>query len=282
MQSLRQRWGWAAQILVLGWVVGLGTSLPAAPMDLFPDAGLEAAVRSQVFAKRGNREPLVEADVAQVSTIVARGRGIRSLAGLEKCRSLAMLDVAANDVTDLGPLAGLARLQFLDLQSNRVSELGPLANVTTLQYLHLGDNAVGEVSALAGLTNLATLHLSGNRVSSIAPLMGLHRLTSLYLNDNWLSSMDGIGSLRSLSSLALSGNRISDLKPLQGLNGLQYLFLERNQIRDLDDLQVWLKKDESERFAPYIQIYLAGNPLGSVARRRSVPALKAAGIRILP
>jgi internalin A len=269
-------------MMVLAWVLGLGTSLPAAQVNLFPDAGLEAAVRSQVFAKRGNREPLVEADVAQVSTIVARGRGIRSLVGLEKCRSLAMLDLAVNEVADLGPLAGLARLQFLDVQSNRVAQLAPLAKVTTLQYLHLGDNAVGDVSVLAGLTNLSTLHLSGNRVSAIGPLTGLHRLTSLYLNDNRLSSMEGLGSLRSLSSLSLSGNRISDLKPLQGLSGLQYLFLERNQIRDVADLQAWLEKDESERFAPYVQIHLGGNPLGSAVRRRAIPALKEAGIRILP
>lgn len=282
MQSRQRLFGWAIRLLGGGWVLWQGMLASGAQGDLFPDAGLEAAVRSQVFAKRDNRDPLVEADVAQVSTIVARGRGIRSLAGLEKCRSLAMLDLAANQVMDLGPLTGLARLQFLDLQSNRVTELGPLATMTALQYLHLGENVVGDVSPLAGLTNLSTLHLSGNRVAELGPLLGLRRLTSLYLNDNWLPSIDGIGTLRSLSSLALSGNRISDLKPLRGLNGLQYLFLERNQIRDVADLRAWLESDEADRFAPYVQIHLAGNPLGSVARRKSVPALKAAGMRIWP
>ncbi len=142
-----------------------GMAVSGAEGDLFPDPALEAAVRSQVFAKRSNREPLVEGDVAQVSTIVARGRGIRSLAGLEKCRGLAMLDVAGNQIADLEPLTGLARLQFLDLQSNRVVDVSPLAKVSALQYLHLGENLVSDAAPLAGLNHLSALYLNGNRLT---------------------------------------------------------------------------------------------------------------------
>jgi hypothetical protein len=162
--------------------------------SLFPDPNLEAAVRQQVFAKRHNSEPLVEADVVNVSTIDAKHRGITNLAGLEKCRSLAMLDIAGNSVTDLSPLSNLARLQFLDAQSNRISDLKPLASMTALQYLHLADNKVSDISPLAGLTNLASLYLSRNEVECIAPLRRLSRLASLYLD----------------------GNRIMDIRPLEG------------------------------------------------------------------
>ncbi len=282
MQTLKRFAGRAAGLLGACGVLLHGVSAAGSDGVLFRDPGLESAVRSQVFSKRGNTEPLVEADVAQVSTVVARASGIRSLAGLEACRSLAMLDLAGNRVADLGPLAGLARLQFLDLQSNRVANVDSLSNIKALQYLHLGGNEIADVTPLSGLTNLSALYLGGNRVSGLDPLLGLPRLTSLYLDDNRLSSIDGVSRLKSLSSLSLSGNRISDVKPLNGLHGLQYLFLERNQIRELTDLRAWLEADREERFAPYVEIHLGGNPLSSGARRTGIPGLKAAGFRIVP
>lgn len=282
MQLLERPGRLVAGLLVALWAIGQGVVVHGGEGDLFPDPALEAAVRSQVFGKRNNREPLVEADVVQVSTVTARGRGIRSLAGLEKCRGLAMLDLAGNRISDLEPLGGLSRLQFLDVQSNRVSNLSPLSTLTALQYLHAGENEITDASPLAGLTNLSALYLGGNRLGELTPLLGLKRLTSLYVEDNRIEGIDGIGRLSGLSSLSLSGNRVADLRPLVGLTGLQYLFLERNRIRDLAQLKAWLDGDREDRFAPYVQIHLAGNPLGSKARAVELPGLRAAGIRVVP
>lgn len=267
-----KRFGWA---LVL-WLATLG----GASAQLFPDPGLEAAVRRQVFAKRDTQEPLVEADVVNVSTVEARQLGIRRLDGLEKCRNLAMLDLAGNQVSGLAPLAGLARLQFLDLQGNRVEDLSPIATNAALQYLHLAGNQVRSLAPLAGLTNLSALYLSRNRVEDPRPLLGLRRLAALYLDDNRIASIEGLGQLRALSSLSLSGNRIDDLRPLTSLPGLQYLFLERNRLQDLQVLIDWLKSDAGQRFAPFLHLYLADNPLGSVARTRQLETLRGLGVRL--
>jgi len=261
-------------------VLALATAPVPLHAQLFPDQGLEAAVRRQVFAKRDTTEPLVEADVVNVSTVEARNRGVRNLAGLEKCRNLAMLELGGNAVVDLGPLCGLPRLQFLDVQSNRVENLGPLAGVPALQYLHLAHNQLRDVRPLAGLTNLSALYLSGNQLESLAPLLGLSRLASLYLDDNRLRSLEGLGRLRGLSTLSLSGNRIADLRPLAGLEGLQLLFLERNRIQDLTALVEWLKSDRDQRFAPFLQVHLDGNPLSSDARRHQWEALRSTGVRL--
>src|SRR5436190_596909 len=59
----------------------------AAADDLFPDKNLEAVVRQQVFDKRNKPDPLVEADVVNVSTISGKGKKIANLQGLEKCKS---------------------------------------------------------------------------------------------------------------------------------------------------------------------------------------------------
>src|SRR5687768_17370482 len=81
----------------------------AAP--LFPDKNLEKAVRKHVFEKRDNDKPLVEADVANLSTIDAKNLGITNLAGLEKCISLAALDLSKNKLTDVSALKDLKLVQ---------------------------------------------------------------------------------------------------------------------------------------------------------------------------
>lgn len=267
-------------LTVLLAVSGGGLGATAWADGLFTDPNLEAAVRRQVFAKRGTTDPLVEGDVVNVSTIDARHLGIVQLTGLEKCRNLAMIELGGNRVQDLGPLAGLPRLQYLDLQGNQVADLGPVASLPGLQYLQVAGNRVRSVAPLAGLTNLSALYLGGNRIEDIRPLLGLTRLSSLYLEDNRIRSIEGLGGLRGLSSLSLSGNRLEDLRPLRGLEGVQHLFLERNRIRDLDALLAWVASDTEHRFAPFLQVYLAGNPLGSEARSRQWPALEATGVRV--
>jgi Leucine-rich repeat (LRR) protein len=117
-------------------------------------------------------------------------------------------------------------------------------------------------------------------VEDITPLTDLRRLASLYVDDNRLRSIDGVGKLRGLSSLSVSGNRISDLRPLAGLDSLQLLFLERNRIQDLAFLIEWAKGDKEQRFAPFLRLYLDGNPLGSTARKSQLDELRKMGVRL--
>src|SRR3954463_10691090 len=86
--------------------------------SIFPDKNLEAAVRKFVFEKRDNDKPIVESDVVQLSTINGVGMNIKDLTGLEKCRSLASLDLARNQISNLSPLKGLANVQYLNLAGN--------------------------------------------------------------------------------------------------------------------------------------------------------------------
>src|SRR5436309_8579054 len=134
------------------WLIGALTSTLSAgaraaetnqsPVVNFPDKNLEKAVRKFVFEKRDNDKPLVEADLVTLSTIQATGMGITNLAGLEKCESLASLDLAKNKITDLQPLKNLARIQYLNLAENQIADLSPLSSVSALQYIELSHNRV--------------------------------------------------------------------------------------------------------------------------------------------
>src|SRR5256884_217508 len=229
---------------------------------VFKDKNLENAVRKFVFDKRDNDKPIVETDVINLSTIQGVGMEIADLSGLEKCASLASLDLSKNRIKVLTPLKGLGKLQYLNLADNQVEDIAPLAEVKALQYLELSNNQVKDLKPLNGLTNLASLYLSNNRITGLAPIVGLPRMASLYLDANQINSLAGPGRPGSLTTLSLSRNALSDIAPLEGLTNLFYLFLENNKIRDLTPLVKMTKADfEGEkRFAPFLNLYVKGNP----------------------
>src|SRR5438132_9962188 len=94
-------------VLSLAAVFVLLASYPTAADDLFPDKNLEAVVRKYVFEKRNKADPLVEADVVNISTIEGKGKKIANLQGLEKCKSLALLDLENNDISDISAIKDL-------------------------------------------------------------------------------------------------------------------------------------------------------------------------------
>ena len=91
-----------------------------------------------------------------------------------------------------------------------------------------------------------------------------------------------MSKLGGLSLLKLSDNCIKDISGLPKQMQIRMLLLERNKIRDLANLVAAAKTDsESEkRFAPFLRLYLTGNPLSDVAKTKQVEALKGYGVRV--
>jgi internalin A len=254
---------------------------PPPAAKLFPDSALEAAVRRNVFAKRENQEPLAEQDVQNISTIEAHSAGIKDLTGLEKCTALALLDVAKNQVTNLAPIKGLARLQSLTLTGNQVADISPLSECKALQYIELTGNKVEDLKPLSGLAALNSLYLSDNQIKDATPVFSCTKLWSLYLDGNKLTGIQGVGALHGLTTLSLRKNALTDLSPLEPLEQLNMIFLENNQLADVAPLHRMLKKDFEgrKRFAPFVRIWLNGNPLSDESKKL-VDELKHLGCRI--
>src|SRR5207249_3645025 len=63
---------------------------------------------------------------------------------------------------------------------------------------------------------------------------------------------------------------------------LRILALNKNKITDLGPLVKWAKADaeKDKRFAPYLRLYLAGNPLSDDAKTKQLPELKKVGVRL--
>ena len=84
-------------------------------------------------------------------------------------------------------------------------------------------------------------------------------------------------------TLDLDDNQIADLSPLTKQTELSLLMVERNKIADLAPLVAMSKADAEgqRRFAPYLRLYLSGNPLSEAAKTKQLEALKGYGLRIL-
>lgn len=249
---------------------------------LFPDKNLEAVVRKNVFEKRNNKEPLTEKDVENISTITGKAKGIKDLTGLEKCYSLAALDLEGNEITDLSPLKELDNIQTINLSKNKISDIAPLEKLVRLQYLELSDNQITNVEPLAKMENMRSLYLSGNQIKKIDSIGNLTKIWSLYLDKNKVENLSPVSKLKWLSNFGLRDCGVSDLTFLQGLTELKLLMLDKNKIEDLSAIVAMAKQDASgaQRFAPFWRIYLTGNPLSDNAKGAQLEELKKLGAKI--
>jgi Leucine-rich repeat (LRR) protein len=124
--------------------------------------------------------------------------------------------------------------------------------------------------------------MGGNAIKDITPLAALTKLWTLSLGKNQIKNIGVLEKVTKLSVLDLKDNQVEDLAPLAKQTELKLLMIERNAIKDLKPLVDAAQADAAgpKRFAPYLRLYIAGNPLAEGTKSKQLEALKAAGIRI--
>ena len=102
------------------------------------------------------------------------------------------------------------------------------------------------------------------------PLATLTHLSSLYLGRNQIQDISMLTKVTHIMTLELRENQIADLTPLTKQTDLNLLLLEKNKIADLTPLVNWAKADAEgpRRFAPFLRLYLTGNPLSEAAKTK--------------
>src|SRR5690606_16237578 len=108
------------------------------------------------------------------------------------------------------------------------------------------------------------------------------KIWSLYLDGNRVTDLEPLKNLRWLSSLDLRGNGVSSLEALSGLTELRFLILDNNRLTDLGVLVQMAEKDAAgeQRFAPFWNLYLGGNPPSDEAKTKQVERLRELGAKI--
>ncbi|MFO0064940.1 MAG: leucine-rich repeat domain-containing protein [Pirellulaceae bacterium] len=262
---------------VLCYVAG-----PLTAQSVFPDKALEAAVRKEVFAKRFNEEPITADDVKNISQVVAKGKGITSLEGLQHCTAIMLIDLENNQIADLAALKELKQLQSVNLAGNQIESIEPMAGLTAMQYLELSRNKVKDIAPVKAMTNMRSLYLSDNQITTLEPVQEFKKIWTLYAARNPISDFAPVGQLKWLSSLDLQGCQIKDLSFLKPLTELRYLMLVDNQLADLGPLVEMCNADAQgdKRFAPFLKLYLHNNPLSDAAKNEQLAKLKEIGVRL--
>jgi len=194
----------------------------------FPDAGLEAVVREAIPKPSGT---ITVADMLTLTNlVVASGRGIEDLAGLETARNLWRLELGWNPITSHTALASLTNLLLLSISANDNPDISFVAALKKLRELNLPNNGIKDISPLAGLTDLQRLYLNYNAVTNPAALSALTNLVELVLDFNNVSNLSFVVPLRKLERLSLNNNQVSDLSPLASQTNLLYLNLNWNGV----------------------------------------------------
>ena len=166
-----------------------------------PDENLANAIRETLGLPT---DAVITADaMLELTELYAAFKGITALTGLEHAVNLIWLNLKANAVSDVSPLANLTQLEWLDLSHTAISDVSPLSGLTQLTSLALWVTAVSDVSPLSGLTQLTSLWLIDTAVSDVSPLSGLTQLTSLWLTDTAVSDVSPLANLTQLEWLWL-------------------------------------------------------------------------------
>ena len=186
-------------------------TVAAAAVDI-SDPNLRSKIEEALGKEAG--DTITAADMATLSTLVARNANISDLTGLEAATNLTELELHENNISDISAISGLTNLTVLGLYRNSISDISAVSRLTNLTRLVLPANSISDISAISGLTNLTYLDLGGNRISDISPLAGLTDLRYLRLQRNRISDLSPLVAntgLRRWASVYVTGNPLSPL-----------------------------------------------------------------------
>jgi internalin A len=101
-------------------------------------------------------------------------------------------------------LEKLRTISILFLPGNQISDITVLSLLTNIRYLNLADNQITDITPLQGLKNLNHLELQYNQIIDITPLQDLPGLEYLDLSQNPIDDFKTIEELKK----KLAGNLI--------------------------------------------------------------------------
>ena len=113
-------------------------------------------------------------------------------------------------------------------------------------------------------------------------LLSTLKVFTLSVGKNQIKEIKVLEKVTKIWTLDLNDNQIEDISPLAKQTELNLLMIERNRIKDLKPLVDAAQADAAgaKQFAPYLRVYLKGNPLSDAAKSAQLAALKAAQVRI--
>lgn len=189
--------------------------------------------------------------------------GTVSLEDLSMMPNLKQVCLAAQQIEDISPLAGLEALDKVELKHNYITDISALAGMERLTSVGINDNPVRDISPLVECPNLAFLDLCDVRsydASAIARLGNFDMLDIANSTDSY-NYLDG----KSILALHLSWTGLTDLHALDGVTRLEDLQIAHTAVVDLAPLTV---------HAGLKQLNIAGIPAQDLSPLLDLPRLE--------
>ena len=222
--------------------------------------------------------------LANVRELILRDNFISSVSRLAGLTGLKLLDLSANDVTDISPLVvqsiwryphpisdSLLRLHGNPLDRDAINRHVPTLRSWGLrvQTNHFPDRRPAVAIADAALHRLIAETLSGNflLVDQVVTVGTISRLRTLRATGAGVSDLTGLEEARNLEYLFAGSNALTDLSPLAELPDLRGLDLSGNDIVDIGPLV------ENPNLRRGDWIVLDDNPLSEESVNVHIPAL---------
>lgn len=96
---------------------------------------------------------------SELKTLICSHAGITSIAGIETFTGITRLNLAANTIIDISPLAALSSLEILLLADNQIIDTTPLLELPALREVNLNANPQLLCPSGTSLISLETLTL---------------------------------------------------------------------------------------------------------------------------
>lgn len=105
--------------------------------SIIKDENLEKVIRNEINQPEGELTP---EDLSGITSLIAFGKEIKELEGLEYAVNLESLDIMRNQIEDIAPLKHLKNLSYLNISFNQVADISPLLGLKSLRSVNVLSN----------------------------------------------------------------------------------------------------------------------------------------------
>ncbi|MBQ4133114.1 MAG: hypothetical protein IJD04_05200 [Desulfovibrionaceae bacterium] len=147
------------------------------------------------------------------------------------------LEVSAEAVTDISPVAKLTKLKKIDMEVE-AADFSPLKGLVELTDLDVSSNVMGpDLSWMSGMNKLESITVYSEKPLSLTGIPALPGLDEINITGAVINDLTPlVDALPGLTKLNLTGTTISDLTPLAKLAKLTELNLYGATVKDFSPL----------------------------------------------
>ncbi|MCJ1398436.1 hypothetical protein MMC11_001634 [Xylographa trunciseda] len=174
-----------------------------------------------------------------VRVLQVRNNCLTNLTAWGHLHNLQYLDVSGNQIQSLRGFSSLVHLRELKADDNQIESLDGIANLNGLMKLRVRNNVLRSLNFDGyDLQRLVELDVQGNQVTMVSNLHELPGLAHVNLRDNKLTGFaSGMNfPMPTLRSVDVSNNNITDIS-ITNLPNIQSLYLDNNHVTHIVGLQ---------------------------------------------